>query len=98
MVAVFVMNCEELPLHSREFPGAPGTDKAMNGQGTLPIILAWRLLIRLLEFSDDIFDRPRRNACRPLDCCPDTPPLISKGHLCHRCRGPYCLSLRGLEV
>jgi hypothetical protein len=33
-----------------------------------------------------------------LNCCPDTPSLISKGHLSHRYRGPYCPSLRGLEV
>jgi len=98
MVAVFVMNGQELSVYPREFPGATGADKTVNSQGTLPIILARGLLLRLLQFPDDIFDRPGRNAGGFLYCSPDTPPFIAKGHLSHRRRRPYCRNWRGLEV
>ena len=57
MVAVFMVDGQELSAYSRKFPGAAGADKTMNGQGTLPIILARWLLLRLFKFPDDIFDR-----------------------------------------
>jgi hypothetical protein len=55
MVSIPVMNGQEVTVQGIKFTTAPRTNQTMDGQRSLPVIFTRRLLIGLLEFSDDIF-------------------------------------------
>jgi len=95
MVAVLVMNRQELAVRSGKFPAAVGAYQAMDGQGTLPVILARGLLLDGFHLPDHFFQRPGGpGGGFPYDRL-DAPAFAAEGHFSHAPEPPILLSAAG---
>jgi hypothetical protein len=82
MVSIPVMNGQEVTVQRIKFTTAPRTNQTMDGQRSLPVIFTRRLLIGLLEFSDDIFGGLSRSPTLA-DVRGNAPPSASEADFRH---------------
>ena len=82
VVAVPMMNGEKAAVGPAELAAAPCAGQAVNGQRPLPVILASRLFIGLLEIPDDILGGLPGAPC-PADAGGNAPPFASEADLSH---------------
>jgi len=83
VIAILVMNGQQLPIGLVKLPSASRADQAMDGQRPFPVILSYRPLSILLQFPDDLFRRSGGFSLAAGTLHPNTPPFTAEGHLRH---------------